>query len=175
MNTPITIAISACLLGKNTRYDGGSRPEPLLVAALGSSASLLPLCPEAECGFGIPREPMQLEGDPKNPRLMTITSRSDLTDRMRTWCDHRLKTLADQSLRGLILKSRSPSCGKEVAVHGAGNGKPAYSPGLFAGLAMERFPDLPVADEEELRDPERLKDFFLRITSGQQNTQENHR
>lgn len=175
MNTPITIGISACLLGQNTRYDGGNRHEPLLVTALSRYATLMPLCPETECGFGIPREPLQLEGDPKNPRQMTITSRSDLTDRMRTWCDQRLKTLADQSLRGLILKARSPSCGKRVAVHGAGNGKPANSPGLFAGMAMERFPALPIADEEELRDPERLKDFLSRITSGQQNTQENHR
>lgn len=175
MNTPITIGISACLLGKSTRYDGESRPEPLLVQALSSSATLMPLCPEAECGLGIPREPMQLEGDPENPRLMTITSRSDLTDRMQAWCTQRLEALAGQALGGLILKARSPSCGKRVTVYETGEGGTRYSPGLFAGMIMERFPTLPIADEEELRDSSLLADFLARITSEQQNKLENQR
>lgn len=175
MNTPITIGISACLLGQNTRYDGGNRHEPLLVKVLSQSATLIPLCPEAECGLGIPREPMQLEGDPKNPRLMTVTTRSDLTERMQAWCTQRLDALAGQALCGLILKARSPSCGKRVAVHGAGDGEPAYSPGLFAGMIMERIPTLPIADEEELRDSSLLADFLARITTKQQNKLEKQR
>lgn len=164
METPITIGISACLTGQNTRYDGGNRHEPLLVQALGQSVILVPLCPEAECGLGIPREPMRLEGDPENPRLMTIATRRDLSEPMRAWCLQRLSTFADEGLSGLILKARSPSCGKRVVVHGAGEG--AYSPGLFARLIMERFPSLPIADEEELRDPARLADFLARLPRG---------
>ncbi|MFA7348385.1 MAG: DUF523 domain-containing protein [Desulfurivibrionaceae bacterium] len=164
MDTQITIGISACLLGKNTRYDGGNRQEPLLVETLRQSVTLMPLCPEAECGLGIPREPMRLEGDPQNPRLMTTVSRRDLTGPMRNWCLHRLDTLPDKGVSGLILKARSPSCGKRVAVQGAGEN--AYSPGLFTRLVMERFPSLPIADEEELRDPARLADFLARLPWG---------
>ncbi|MFA6283486.1 MAG: DUF523 domain-containing protein [Desulfurivibrionaceae bacterium] len=163
MDTHITIGISACLYGHNTRYDGGNRHEPLLVETLRQSATLIPLCPEAECGLTIPREPMQLEGDPENPRLMTITTRRDQTGAMRAWCMQRLSTFPYEGLAGLILKARSPSCGKRVVVHGAGEGEPAYSPGLFARLVMERFPSLPIADEEELRDPARLADFLARL------------
>ena len=173
MNTPITIGISACLFGQNTRYDGGHRHEPLLIEALGQVAALTPLCPEAECGLGIPREPMRLEGDPKGPRLMTIITRRDLTAPMRAWAMQWLAALTDEGIDGLILKARSPSCGKRVAVHG--EEKPGYSPGLFARLVMERFPDLPIADEEELRDPDRLADFLKRIAASGQNTQENQR
>ncbi|MFH1019444.1 MAG: DUF523 domain-containing protein [Pseudomonadota bacterium] len=165
MNTPITIGISACLVGQNTRYDGGNRHDPLLVEALGSF-TLVPLCPEAECGLGIPREPMRLEGDPENPRLMTITTRRDLTGQMRTRCGQRLNTLASEGIGGLILKARSPSCGKRVPVHGEGDGETASSPGLFARLVMERFPALPIADEEELRDPARLTAFLDRLPKG---------
>ncbi|MBU2537849.1 MAG: DUF523 domain-containing protein [Proteobacteria bacterium] len=175
MNTPITIGISACLLGKNTRYDGGNLHAPLLVETLNQSATLIPLCPEAECGLGVPREPMRLEGDPENPRLMTVTTRSDLTDRMQDWCTRRLDTLSGQPLYGMILKARSPSCGKRVAVHGAEGRELAYSPGLFAGMVMERFPALPVADEEELRDSSLLADFIARITLKQQSKPENQR
>jgi uncharacterized protein YbbK (DUF523 family) len=172
MNTQITIGISACLFGQNTRYDGGHRHEPLLIKALGQVATLVPLCPEAECGLGIPREPMQLEGDPENTRLMTITSRRDLTAPMRAWTEQRLAALIDKGISGLVLKARSPSCGKRVEVLGEGEGKTSYSPGLFAGLAMARFPDLPIADEEELRDSARLADFLKRIADHGRDNQE---
>ena len=172
MNTPITIGISACLFGKNTRYDGGHRLEPLLIERLVPLVTLAPLCPEAESGLGIPREPMRLEGDPKNPRLMTITSRCDLSDRMRSWSARRLDAFASEGIVGLILKARSPSCGKRVAVHGEGEGAPPCTPGLFAGMVMERFPDLPIADEEELRDPARLADFLRHIAIHSRNKQE---
>lgn len=175
MNPKITIGISACLFGRNTRYDGGHRHEPLLIAALGQFVTLIPLCPEAECGLGIPREPMRLEGNPANPRLMTITTRRDLTDRMRTWATQRLDALTNEGIDGLILKARSPSCGKQVVVRGAGEEETGYSPGLFARLVMEGFPGLPIADEEELRDPARLADFLKRITEDEQDRQENQR
>ena len=163
MDTPITIGISACLFGQNTRYDGGHRLEPMLVKALRQSVTLVPLCPEAECGLGIPREPMRLEGDPENPRLVTVTTRRDLTAPMQAWAARRLNALVAEGIAGLVLKARSPSCGKRVAVHGKGEGKTASSPGLFAGLVMARLPTLPIADEEELRDPARLADFLARL------------
>lgn len=165
MKTPITIGISACLFGRNTRYDGGNRHEPLLVETLARSVTLVPLCPEAESGLGIPREPMHLEGDPENPRLLTITSRRDLTAPLQAWAARRLDALMAEGFAGLVLKARSPSCGRQVAVYGQGDGEAmiAYSPGLFTRLIMERLPDLPVADEEELRDPARLADFLKRL------------
>ncbi|MFA6499199.1 MAG: DUF523 domain-containing protein, partial [Desulfurivibrionaceae bacterium] len=118
------------------------------------------------CGLGIPREPMRLEGDPENPRLMTITTHHDLTGQMQTWAMQRLDALIDEPVGGLILKARSPSCGKRVPVHGKREGETSYSPGLFVHLVMERFPDLPIADEEELRDPTTLADFLARLPGG---------
>ena len=166
MDTHITIGISACLFGNNTRYDGGNRHEPQLVETLRRSVTLIPLCPEAECGLTIPREPMQLEGDPNKPRLVTIASRCDLTDAMLDWCRQWLDTLPNNGVSGLVLKARSPSCGKRVTVHGPGPGikEPASSPGIFVRLVLERFPSLPIADEEELRDPARLEDFLKHST-----------
>ncbi|MFA7384036.1 MAG: DUF523 domain-containing protein [Desulfurivibrionaceae bacterium] len=165
MKSPITIGISACLFGRNTRYDGGHRHEPLLVEALASTVTLVPFCPEAECGLGIPREPMRLEGEAEHPRLLTITSRRDLTAPLQAWSALRLDTLVADGLAGLVLKARSPSCGRQVAVYGQDEGKTASSPGLFTRLVMARLPELPLADEEELRDPARLADFLARLPS----------
>jgi len=175
MEIPITIGISACLLGQNTRYDGGNRHEPLLVEALARSVTLVPLCPEAESGLGIPREPMRLEGDSDNPKLLTIITRRDLTAPIQAWGARQLDSLVAGGLAGLVLKARSPSCGRQVAVHGQGAGETATasSPGLFARLAMARLPGLPIADEEELRDPDRLADFLKRLAANEQNKQEN--
>ena len=176
MNTPITIGISACLFGQNTRYDGGHRREQGLLDLLAGKVVLMPLCPEAECGLGTPREPMQLEGDSENPRLMTITTRRDLSERMQAWLEQRLNALANETIGGLILKARSPSCGKQVTVHGPGpkTERPAFSPGLFARACRQRFPGLPIADEEELRDPARLADFLKRAADHSQENQEKH-
>ncbi len=168
-----TIGISACLVGRQTRYDGGHRLDQGLLDFLAEKVALIPLCPEAECGLGIPREPMRLEGDPEAPRLMTITSRCDLTEQMLAWAERWLDTLKDKRLDGLILKARSPSCGKWVAVHVAGEN--AHAPGLFARLAMERFPGLAIADEEELRDPDNLVNFLKRVSAKDPNTQEKER
>lgn len=161
MDTRITIGISACLVGRPTRYDGGHRLEQGLLDLLAGKVTLVPLCPEAGCGLAIPREPMRLEGDPEKPSLLTVATRRDLTEQLLSWTARRLDALADEAVDGLILKARSPSCGKRVAVHGAG--ETAYRPGLFAREVMERFPALPIADEEELRYPERLADFLARL------------
>lgn len=175
MNVSITIGISACLYGDNTRYDGGNRHEPALVEELTRFATLLPICPEAECGLGIPREPMRLTGEPENPRLMTINTCRDLTEQMRLWARQRLETFAGEGIAGLILKSRSPSCGTRVAVHGDAEIATSFSPGIFAGIAGKRFPGLPVADEEELSDPARLADFLKRLSTAKHAPQEKER
>jgi len=56
--------VSACLLGERVRYDGGHKLDRLLIDALGEDVTFVPVCPEVECGLGVPREAMHLEGDP---------------------------------------------------------------------------------------------------------------
>lgn len=110
MEVKIKLGISACLLGRPVRYDGGHKLDTFLRDTVGRFVEYVPVCPEAEAGFGIPREPMQLEGDLEAPRVITIETRRDMTEAMACWAGKRLKELADEGLRGFILKSRSPSC-----------------------------------------------------------------
>lgn len=158
----IKVGISACLLGERVRYDGALL-DPFLTDRLGGYVEFVPVCPEVECGLGVPREPMQLEVDTENPRLVTIRGRIDLTERMLAWVGMRLAGLAGEDLRGFVFKSRSPSCGIEVMVYRP-DGQPLKSGvGIFARAFMERFPAIPVADEEQLRDPRSLEDFIGRV------------
>ncbi|MEO5372561.1 MAG: DUF523 domain-containing protein, partial [Magnetococcus sp. DMHC-1] len=77
---PYTLGVSACLLGQKVRYDGRHKFDPTLEQLLGRQCVFMPICPEVEVGLGTPREPMRLEGDPANPRAITLHSRRDLTD-----------------------------------------------------------------------------------------------
>ncbi|MEW6184484.1 MAG: DUF523 and DUF1722 domain-containing protein [Thermodesulfobacteriota bacterium] len=160
----IKIGISRCLLGEPVRYDGGHKWDRFLTDTLGRYVSFVPVCPEMECGLGVPREAMHLEGDPQNPRLVTLRSKIDFTDRMKSWAKKRTAELEQEGLCGFIFKSGSPSSGMErVKIYGQ-QGQPAKTGvGLFAREFMDRFPLLPVEDEGRLHDPLLRENFIESI------------
>ena len=59
------IAVSACLMGMEVRYNGGHKESRLCSRTLSEHFDFIPLCPEAAIGLGIPREPIRLVGDPQ--------------------------------------------------------------------------------------------------------------
>ena len=164
MHPKIKLGISACLLGEKVRYDGGHKQDRFLNDTLGRYVDLVPVCPEVECGLGVPREAMRLTGAPEAPRLLTIRTRKDLTEQMLGWARKRVEELAQENLSGFIFKSRSPSSGMaRVKVYDA-QGVPAKrGAGLFAAAFMARFPLLPVEDEGRLHDPRIRENFVARV------------
>ena len=87
----IRLGISTCLLGENVRFDGGHKLDRYLTDTLGQFVEYVPVCPEMECGFGVPRESFRLVGDPENPRLVTTRTNQDHTERMAEWAKRNLK------------------------------------------------------------------------------------
>jgi uncharacterized protein YbgA (DUF1722 family)/uncharacterized protein YbbK (DUF523 family) len=161
METKIKLGISACLVGEKVRYDGGHKHHRYLTDTLGRYVEYVPVCPEQEAGFGVPREAMQLEGDPDAPRLVTRRTKRDLTKRMLAWAKGRVLELEAQDLSGFIFKSRSPSSGMEgVAVYNKKGMPVKKGIGLFARAFKEHFPLLPVEDEGRLHDP-KLRENFI--------------
>ncbi|MFN3534193.1 MAG: YbgA family protein [Desulfatiglandales bacterium] len=160
----IKIGISACLLGHEVRYDGGHRLDRFLRDTLGQYVEYLPVCPEVECGLGVPREAMRLVGDPNSPRLVTVKTGIDHTDRMLAWAQKRVKELESEGLCGFIFKSKSPSSGMErVKVYGEGGRSQKTGVGLFAKTFMEHFPLIPTEDDGRLHDPILRENFITRI------------
>ena len=88
------VGVSACLVGEMVRYDGGHKRNPWIADVLAKHVDLVAVCPEAECGLGVPRERMHLEGDPDAPRLLTTFSRIDHTQRMLRWARKRVRELS---------------------------------------------------------------------------------
>lgn len=163
LNKPL-LGISACLLGRPVRYDGGHKLDRLLRDGFGPYVEWVPVCPEVECGLPVPREAMRLIGLSGPPRLVTVRSGIDHTDRMRDWSAKRIAKLAALDLDGFIFKSRSPSSAMRDAKRYSAAGVPsAKGPGLFAAAFMERFPMIPVEDEGRLNDEGIRENFIERV------------
>lgn len=161
---PLKLGISACLLGQKVRYDGGHRLDPFIVNTLGNYVQFVPVCPEVECGLGVPREAMRLVGDPVNPRLVTIRTNRDYTDRMRAWAQQRVKELESEGLCGFIFKAKSPSSGMErVKVYDEHSVPSNIGVGMFARAFMDHFPPLPVEEDGRLHDLTLREHFIERI------------
>ena len=160
----IKLGISSCLLGVNVRYDGGHKLDRFLKDTLGAYVEYIPDCPEVECGLGVPRESMYLEGEPESSRLVTTSSKQDRTDLLVEWARKRVVELEAENLCGFIFKSDSPSCGMErVQVYNEKEMAVTTGVGIFARIFMEHFPLLPVEDEGRLNDPSLRENFIERI------------
>ncbi|HEX9079423.1 MAG TPA: DUF523 and DUF1722 domain-containing protein [Desulfuromonadaceae bacterium] len=161
----ITIGVSSCLLGEQVRYDGGHKLDRYITDTLGRFFRFLPVCPEVGCGLSVPREAMRLEGGPANPRLVTVRTRLDLTERMQVYCAAKVRELEREGLCGFIFKKNSPSSGLfRVKVYQSGvpakNGR-----GLFAAALARQFPLLPLEEEGRLNDPAIRENFIERVFS----------
>ena len=165
------IALSACLQGERTRYDGADKGDAALVSALAAEAELIAVCPEVELGMGVPREPIQLVragpgqiawGGPA-VRLLGRESGVDHTVAMERFCARRVAELAELGIDGFIFKRDSPSCGlAEVRVLAPDGSCARVGRGLFARALTSALPDLPVAEAEQLARDEELRRFLAR-------------
>lgn len=155
----LKIGVSQCLVGDAVRYDGGDKLNHAVVDRLGMHFELVPVCPEVEAGMGVPREAVRLESSACELRMVGTSSGTDYTDTMQRYAIERVEELSDAQLRGYVLKSRSPSCGLDVAVGEDGS----RSEGLFAAELIKAFPGLPVVEETDLADEAKLQNFVERM------------
>jgi len=161
---PIKLGISTCLLGQNVRYDGGHKHDRFLTGTLGLFVTYVPVCPEVECGMGIPRESLRLVGDIESPRLLTSKTGKDFTDQMKIWATGRLQALEAENLCGFIFKSDSPSSGMERVKVYPESGMPVKKgSGIFARMFMDHFPLIPVEEDGRLHDPNLRENFIERM------------
>ena len=164
MEKNFKIGISSCLLGNEVRWNSGHKLDKYLTHTLGQFVEYVPVCPEVEAGFGVPRESFRLVGNPDAPRLVTFKSKTDHTDRMVAWAKKRVSELDKEDLCGFIFKSDSPSSGMiRVKVYNEKGMPHKIGIGIFARAFMEHFPLIPVEDDGRLNDPLIRENFILQI------------
>jgi len=156
--------VSRCLLGDEVRFDGGHKRDHFLTDVLSRHVEWVPICPEVEAGLGIPREAMQLVGDPRQPRLVTIKTGRDCTPAIEAVTERRMKELKELDLSGYIFKKNSPSCGIEhVRVYDQRGTASRNGIGIFARTFLRQHPLVPVEDEGRLCDPALRENFIERV------------
>ena len=163
-STKPKIAISACLLGENVRFNGGHKQSLLCSQALADYFDFVPLCPEVAIGLGIPREPIRLVGDPAHPQAVgTVHHELNVTEPLH---DYGLQMAEHHTdLCGYIFMQKSPSCGLErVKVYRA-NGTPVDGGGrgIYAQAFCAQHPNLPVEEDGRLNDPVLRENFLTRV------------
>lgn len=101
------LLISACLIGTECKYSGGSNfvgEEKL--AALKAKYNLIPVCPETAGGLPTPRHPSERKGD----RVMSDIG-VDVTAEYMRGAEFALELAKEHGCRIALLKEKSPSCG----------------------------------------------------------------
>jgi len=111
MDEKIKLGVSACLMGEQVRWNGGHARDRYVTDILGQYVEYVPVCPEVECGMGVPRETLRLVGHPDNPNLVTSKTNIDHTHKMTEWVRKRVKELEKEDLCGFVFKKNSPSSG----------------------------------------------------------------
>lgn len=164
MEATIRLGISSCLVGERVRWNGTHKLDRFLTDTLGKFVEYVPVCPEVECDFDVPREPFRQVDDPDSPRLITSRTKIDYTDRMTKWARERVIELEKEDLCGFIFKSRSPSSGMErVKVYNETGIPVKKGVGIFARKFMQHFPLLPVEEDGRLHNPKLRENFIERI------------
>ena len=158
----IRIAVSACLLGERVRYDGEEKTHPLIIK-LAHEFVLQPFCPEVAIDLGVPRAPLQLVTTSSGIRARGVTDpEHDISDRLRAYAQLQCEAL--KSCAGVILKSRSPSCGLGSSpLFNEQGGQTGKTSGLFAAVVRDCLPNLPMVEESALMTEAELEAFARQV------------
>ncbi|MDE0028025.1 MAG: DUF523 and DUF1722 domain-containing protein [Deltaproteobacteria bacterium] len=173
----LRIGASSCLLGHRVRYDGGHKGHRTVTETLSRYFEIITVCPEMEVGMGVPREPVDLIGDPCAPRMMGQRSGRDWSGIMQRHGRRRAAEMERLGVCGFVLKKGSPSCGPDgvpvrarwgeapvaASLHRPPATAPGMASGLFARALNEALPLLPVESEDRLDDASLCENFIERV------------
>lgn len=136
------ILISACLVGDNTRFDGGNcRNE--LVSELNQYYDLVPFCPEMEGGLPVPREPGEIFHD-----AVKTKKGKDITRFYNAGAEKALALCSFLGIKIVVFKENSPSCGVHHIYNGHFNSTTIVGSGITTNLLKSK--GIRVISEEEL-------------------------
>jgi uncharacterized protein YbbK (DUF523 family) len=148
MKTPILV--SACLLGKKCRYDGGHCISPLLS---NMDIEFLPVCPEEAGGLGTPRNPAELQGGAREllngKGTVNDIEGSDCTQAYIEGSKKELQKAQEANVKTAILKSRSPACGCGEVYDGTFTGKLIRDNGIFTQMCQDEGINIISSDDSE--------------------------
>ncbi len=147
--------MSACLMGRKVRYDGGAKTSgDALLAAWRHEGRLIPFCPEVEGGLPVPRPAAEIEGGAGGAAVLTGAARvlaadgSDVTPAFLAGAQAALAVARSFDIKIAILKQGSPSCGSLTIYDGTFRGRRMPGQGVTTAL-LESY-GIAVFDEDHV-------------------------
>lgn len=125
------IMVSACLLGENCKYNGGSNDHPQLREFV-KGHEVIPVCPEVLGGLPTPRVPAEIV----NGRVINREGES-VDEAFRNGARRALDIALCRKPDLIVLQSRSPSCGVNEIYDGSFSGRRIPGMGVFAKMAAD--------------------------------------
>lgn len=138
------IAVSACLLGENCKYNGGNNYSEK-VSQFVEGHELILVCPEVLGGLPTPRESAEIVNG-----IVSHKGGTSVDAEFRRGAEMALKIVKDNQVDMVVLQSRSPSCGVNQIYDGSFTGKLIPGQGLFTALLKKN--GIKVIDVEDLDD-----------------------
>lgn len=122
------ILVSACLLGKNCKYNGGNNLNQGVLEFI-EGHEVIGVCPEQLGGLSNPRLPAEIVyGVVTNKEGVSVDAE------FRKGAQAALAAALEKKVDLAILQSRSPSCGVKEIYDGSFSGKKIKGQGVFAKL-----------------------------------------
>lgn len=136
------LLISACLCGKNTKYNGKNNKIPNL-EVLENFYDLILVCPEVMGGLSTPRDPSEIKGD-----LVLSNHGKNVTEYFKSGAYQTLGIALKYNVEIALLKESSPSCGVHTIYDGSFTGKKIAGMGITAELLRNN--GIKVYSEDEI-------------------------
>ncbi len=138
------IAVSACLLGENCKYNGGNNYTEKVMKFV-ENHEVISVCPEVLGGLSTPREPAEIV------KGAVLNKKGESVDKeFRLGAEIAMNIVKEQQAELVILQSRSPSCGVKSVYDGSFSGKLISGQGVFAELLQKN--GIKVIDVEDLQE-----------------------
>lgn len=138
------ILISACLVGDNTKYNGGNNLHPLIDQLL-LKYDLIPFCGEQQGGLGTPRRPSEIKDD------KVINDRGkDMTSHYIDGAKKALAICQYLNIHIAILKEGSPMCGVNKIYDGTFTNKKINGQGILTQLLIKN--NIKVYNEDNIKE-----------------------
>lgn len=136
------ILVSACLLGKNCKYNGGNNLNQGVLDFI-EGHEVIGVCPEQLGGLSTPRLPAEIVDS-----VVTNKEGVSVDNEFRKGAQSALAAALENKVNLAILQSRSPSCGVKEIYDGSFSGKKIKGQGVFAKLLSAR--GIKVLDAEDV-------------------------
>ena len=136
------IAVSACLLGENCKYNGGNNYSKKLVEFLKGN-EVMSICPEVLGGLPTPRKPAEIVGGE-----VKLEDGRSVDYEFKKGAQIALDNVINNQVDLVILQSRSPSCGVNNIYDGSFTGNLIKGHGVFVQNLLDNH--IKVIDIEDL-------------------------